>query len=182
MKQQEEKRKKEKVMIRLYTYTSEKKKVKTKKKIKKDISKYLTKLWNKKSRVITPDDLALVIKRKYYNSKDFVLPYLCKREFKELLKEEDGLDGPMFWLDSSSLCKFYIIEEPVMILHLSSLLENSEINPGNIRLYLNGKKVELIKRKLSIVSCKMAKHRLPFKKKEIESIKTSLTKTIWKIN
>ena len=67
MKRQEEKRKKEKVMIRLYTYTSEKKKVKTKKKIKKDISKYITKVWNEKSRFITPDDLALVIKRKYYN-------------------------------------------------------------------------------------------------------------------
>ena len=64
MKQQEEKRKKEKVMIRLYAYTSEKKKVKTEKKIKKDISKYLTKLWNKKSRVITPDDLALAERRK----------------------------------------------------------------------------------------------------------------------
>ena len=169
MKQQEEKRKKEKVMIRLYAYTSEKKKVKTKKKIKKDISKYLSKVWNEKSRFMTPDDLALVIKRKYYKSKDFVLPYMCKREFKELLKKEDELD-------SSLLCKFYIIEEPVTILHLGSLLENSEINPGNIRLYLNGKRVELVKRKLSIVSCKMAKHRLPFKKKEIKIIKTSLTK------
>ena len=156
-------------MIRLYTYTSEKKKVKTKKKIKKDISKHITKVWNKKSRVITPDDLALVIKRKYYRSEDFVLPYLCKREFKELLKEEDELGG-------SPLCKFYIIEEPVMILHLGSLLENSEINFGNIRLYLNGKKVEIAKRKLSIVSCKMAKHRWPSKKKEIKIVKTSLAR------
>ena len=168
MKRQEEKRKKEKAMIRLYAYTSEKKKVKTKKKIKKDISKYLSKLWNEKSRVITPDYLALVIKRKYYKSKDFVLPYMCKREFKKLL-EEDKLDNPLF-------CRFYIIEEPVTILHLSSLLENSEINPGNIRLYLDGKKVELIKRKLNIVSCKVAKHMLPFKKKEIKIIKTSLVK------
>ena len=176
MKQQEEKRKKEKVMIRLYAYTSEKKKVKTKKKIKKDISKYLAKLWNKKSRVITPDDLALAERRKEFKSKDFVLPYMCKREFKELLKKEDELDSPLFCLDSSLLCKFYIIEEPVTILHLGSLLESSEINFSNIRLYLNGKKAELTKRKLNIVSCKMAKHMLPFKKKEIKIIKTSLTK------
>ena len=127
-------------MIRLYTYTSEKKKVKTEKKIKKDISKYLTKDNSENSRLITPNDLALAERRKEFKSKDFVLPYLCKREFKELLKEEDELD-------SSLLCKFYIIEEPVTILHLSSLLENSEINFGNIRLYLDGKKVELIKRK-----------------------------------
>ena len=169
MKQQEGKRKKEKVMIRLYAYTSEKKKVKTKKKIKKDISKYLAKLWNEKLISIAPDYLALVIKRKYYKSKDFVLPYMDKREFKELLKKEDELNNPLF-------CKFYIIEEPVTILHLSSLLENSEINFGNIRLYLNGKKVELVKRKLSIVSCKMAKHRWPSMKKEIKIMKTSLTK------
>ena len=162
MKQQEEKRKKEKVMIRLYAYTSEKKKVKTKKKIKKDISKYLAKVNSEKSRFITPDDLALAERRKEFKIKDFVLPYMCKREFKELLKED--------------VRKFYIIEEPLTILHLGSLLENSEINFDNIRLYFNGKKVELIRRKLSIVSCKMAKHRLPFKKKEIEIIKTSLTK------
>ena len=156
-------------MIRLYAYTSEKKKVKTKKKIKKDISKYLSKLWNKKTSSIPPDALALAVKRKYYKSKDFILPYMGKREFKEVLKEGDKLDSSLF-------CRFHIIEEPVTILHLGSLLENSEINFSNIRLYLNGKKVELIKRKLSIASCKMAKHRLPFKKKEIESIKTSLTK------
>ena len=162
-------------MIRFYIYTSEKKKVKTKKKIKKDISKYLAKLWNEKLIFIAPNYLALAERRKEFKSKDFVLPYMGKREFKELLKKENKLDSSLF-------CKFYIIEEPVTILHLSSLLENSEINFGNIRLYLNGKKVELTKRKLNIVSCKMAKHMLPFKKKEIESIKTSLTKTIWKIN
>ena len=155
-------------MIRLYTYTSEKKKVKTKKKIKKDISKYLATLWNEKLISIAPNYLALVIKRKYYKSKDFVLPYMGKREFKELL-EEDELDSPLF-------CKFYIIEEPVTILHLSSLLENSEINPGNIRLYLNGKKVELVKRKLYAISCKMAKHRWPSRKKEIKIVKMSLAK------
>ena len=169
MKRQEEKRKKEKVMIRLYTYTSEKKKVKTKKKIKKDISKYLAKVNSEKSMFVTPDYLALAERRKEFKSKDFVLPYMCKREFKELLKKEDELDSSLFY-------KFYIVEEPVTILHLGSLLENSEINPGNIRLYLNGNKVELVKRKLSIVSCKIAKHRLPFKKKEIKIIKTSLTK------
>ena len=169
MKQQEEKRKKEKVMIRLYAYTSEKKKVKTKKKIKKDISKYLSKLWNEKTSPIPPDALALAVKGKYYKSKDFILPYMGKREFKELLKEENKRDGSLF-------CRFYIIEEPVTILHLGSLLENSEINPGNIRLYLNGKKVELIKRKLSIASCKMAKHKLPFKKEEIKILKASLAK------
>ena len=169
MKEQEEKRKKEKAMIRLYAYTSEKKKVKTKKKIKKDISKYLAKVNSEKSRFITPDDLALAERRKEFKIKDFVLPYMCKREFKELLKKEDELDSSLFY-------KFYIIEEPVTILHLGSLLENSEINPGNIRLYLNGNKVELVKRKPSIVSCKMAKHRLPFKKKEIKIIKTSLIK------
>ena len=170
MKRQEEKRKKEKVMIRLYAYTSEKKKVKTKKKIKKDISKYLAKVNSEKSRFITPDDLALLAeRRKEFKSKDFVLPYMCKREFKELLKEDDKRDGSLFR-------KFYIIEEPVTILHLGSLLENLEINSSNIKLYLDGKKVELIKRKLSIASCKMAKHRLPFKKKEIKIIKTSLTK------
>ena len=162
MKQQEEKRKKEKVMIRLYTYTSEKKKVKTEKKIKKDISKYLAKVNSEKTRFITPNDLALAERRKEFKSKDFVLPYMCKRELKELLKED--------------VRKFYIIEEPVTILHLGSLLENSEINPGNIRLYLNGKRVELVKRKLYTISCKVAKHRLPFKKKEIKIIKTSLTK------
>ena len=162
-------------MIRFYAYTSKKKKVKTKEKIKKDISKYLVRVNSEKSRLITPDDLALSERRKEFKSKDFVLPYMGKREFKELLKKENKLDSSLF-------CKFYIIEEPVTILHLSSLLESSEINFGNIRLYLNGKKVELTKRKLNIVSCKMAKHMLPFKKKEIESIKTSLTKTIWKIN
>ncbi len=177
MKRQEEKRKKEKVMIRLYAYTSEKKKVKTKKKIKKDISKYLARINSEKSRLITPNDLALAERRKEFKSKDFVLPYMCKRELKELLEKEDELDNPLFWLDSSPpFCKFYIIEEPITILHLGSLLENSEINPGNIRLYLNGKKVELVKRKLNIVSCKMAKHRWPSKKKEIKIIKTSLTK------
>ena len=169
MKQQEEKRKKEKVMIRLYAYTSEKKKVKTEKKIKKDISKYLAKVNSEKSRFITPDDLALAERRKEFKIKDFVLPYMCKREFKELLKKEDELDSSLFY-------KFYIVEEPVTILHLGSLLENSEINFDNIRLYFNGKKVELIRRKLSIVSCKMAKHRLPFKKKEIKIMKASLTK------
>ena len=168
MKRQEEKRKKEKVMIRLYAYTSEKKKVKTKKKIKKDISKYLAKVNSEKSRFITPDDLALAERRKEFKSKDFVLPYMCKRELKELL-EEDKLDNPLF-------CRFFIIEEPVTILHLGSLLESSEINFGNIRLYLNGKKVELIKRKLYTISCKVAKHMLLFKKKEIKIIKTSLTK------
>ena len=156
-------------MIRFYIYTSEKKKVKTKKKIKKDISKYLAKVNSEESRFITPDDLTLVKKRKYYKSKDFVLPYMFKFAFRELLKKDSNLNGSLFR-------KFYIIEEPVMILHLSSLLENSEINFSNIRLYLNGKKVELVKRKLNIVSCKMAKHRLPFKKKEIKIIKTSLTK------
>lgn len=156
-------------MIRLYTYTSKKKKVKTKKKIKKDISKYLAKVNSEKSRFITPDDLALAKRRKEFKSKDFVLPYMDKREFKELLKKEDELDNPLF-------CRFFIIEEPVTILHLSSLLENSEINFGNIRLYLNGKKVELVKRKLYAISCKVAKHMLPFKKKEIKIIKTSLTK------
>ena len=169
MKQQEEKRKKEKVMIRFYIYTSEKKKVKTKKKIKKDISKYLTRVNSDNSRLVTPDDLALAERRKEFKSKDFVLPYMCKREFKELLKKENKLDSSLF-------CKFYIIEEPVTILHLGSLLENLEINPGNIRLYLNGKKVELVKRKLGIVSYKTAKHRLAFKKKEIKIIKTSLAK------
>ena len=162
MKQQEEKRKKEKVMIRLYAYTSEKKKVKTKKKIKKDISKYLTRVNSDNSRLVTPSDLTLAERRKEFKSKDFVLPYMCKRELKELLKED--------------VRKFYIIEEPVTILHLGSLLENSEINFSNIRLYLNGKKAELTKRKLNIVSCKIAKHMLPFKKKEIKIIKTSLTK------
>ena len=156
-------------MIRFYAYASEKKKVKTKKKIKKDISKYLVRVNSEKSRLITPDDLALSERRKEFKSKDFVLPYMGKREFKELLKKENKLDSSLF-------CKFYIIEEPVTILHLSSLLENSEINFGNIRLYLNGKKVELTKRKLNIVSCKMAKHKLPFKKKEIKIIKTSLAK------
>ena len=156
-------------MIKLYTYTSEKKKVKTKKKIKKDISKYLAKVNSEKSRFITPDDLALAKRRKEFRSKDFVLPYMDKREFKELLKKEDELDNPLF-------CRFFTIEEPVTILHLSSLLENSEINFGNIRLYLNGKKVELVKRKLYAISCKVAKHMLPFKKKEIKIIKTSLTK------
>ena len=169
MKRQEEKRKKEKVMIRLYTYTSEKKKVKTKKKIKKDISKYLARVNNEKSRLIAPDDLTLAKRRKEFKSKDFVLPYMDKRELKELLKKENKLDSPLF-------CKFYIIEEPVTILHLSSLLENSEINFGNIRLYLNGKKVELVKRKLYAISCKMAKHRWPSMKKEIKIMKTSLTK------
>lgn len=156
-------------MIRLYIYTSEKKKVKTKKKIRKDISKYLAKVNSEKTRFITPDDLALAERRKEFKSKDFVLPYMCKKELKELIKKEDELDSPLF-------CRFFIIEEPVTVLHLGSLLENSEINPGNIRLYSNGKKIELTKRKLNIVSCKMAKHRLPFKKKEIKIIKTSLTK------
>ena len=162
MKQQEEKRKKEKVMIRLYAYTSEKKKVKTKKKIKKDISKYLTRVNSDNSRLVTPSDLTLAERRKEFKSKDFVLPYMCKRELKELLKED--------------VRKFYIIEEPVTILHLGSLLENSEINFSNIRLYLNGKKAELTKRKLYTISCKVAKHMLLFKKKEIKIIKTSLTK------
>ena len=162
MKRQEEKRKKEKVMIRLYAYTSEKKKVKTKKKIKKDISKYLTRVNSDNSRLVTPSDLTLAERRKEFKSKDFVLPYMCKRELKELLKED--------------VRKFYIIEEPVTILHLGSLLENSEINFSNIRLYLNGKKAELTKRKLYTISCKVAKHMLLFKKKEIKIIKTSLTK------
>ena len=162
MKRQEEKRKKEKVMIRLYAYTSEKKKVKTKKKIKKDISKYLTRVNSDNSRLVTPSDLTLAERRKEFKSKDFVLPYMCKIELKELLKED--------------VRKFYIIEEPVTILHLGSLLENSEINFSNIRLYLNGKKAELTKRKLYTISCKVAKHMLLFKKKEIKIIKTSLTK------
>jgi hypothetical protein len=99
-------------MIRFYTYTSEKKKVKTKKKIKKDISKYLARANSEKSRLITPNDLALAERREEFKSKDFVLPYMDKREFKELLKKEDELNNPLF-------CKFYIIEEPVTILHLS---------------------------------------------------------------
>ena len=156
-------------MIRFYTYTSEKKKVKTKKKIKKDISKYLAKLWNEKLIFIAPDYLALVIKRKYYKSKDFVLPYMDKREFKELLKEDEKRDSSMFR-------KFYIIEEPLTMLHLSTLIEESEIDFSNVRLYLNGKRVKLVKDKLFTISCKMAKHKLPFKKKEIKIIKTSLTK------
>ena len=66
MKQQEGKRKKEKVMTRLYTYTSEKKKVKTKKKIKKDISKYLTRVNSDNSRLVTPSDLTLAERRKEF--------------------------------------------------------------------------------------------------------------------
>ena len=76
-------------MIRLYTYTSENKKIKTKKKIKKDISNYLARVNSEKSRLITPDDLALAERRKEFKSKDFILPYMCKREFKELLKKEN---------------------------------------------------------------------------------------------
>lgn len=156
-------------MIRLYVYTSEKKKVKTKKKIKKDISKYLARVNSQKSRLVTPHDLSLAERRKEFKSKDFVLPYMYRRELKKLLREEGKLESPLF-------CKFYIIEEPVTILHLSSLLENSEINFSNVRLYLNGKKVKLVKDKLFTISCKVAKHKLPFKKKEIKIIKTSLIK------
>jgi hypothetical protein len=155
-------------MIRFYTYTSEKKKVKTKKKIKKDISKYLAKINSERSRLITPDDLALAERRKEFKSKDFILPYMYRREFRELLKEDK--------LDSSIFRKFYIIEEPLTILHLSTLIEESEIDFSNVRLYLNGKKVKLAKDKLFTISCKMAKHKLPFKKKEIKTIKTSLAK------
>jgi hypothetical protein len=155
-------------MIRFYAYTSEKKKVKTKKKIKKDISKYLAKINSERSRLITPDDLALAERRKEFKSKDFILPYMYRREFRELLKEDK--------LDSSMFRKFYIIEEPLTILHLSTLIEESEMDFGNVRLYLNGKRVKLAKDKLFTISCKMAKHKLPFKKKEIKIIKTSLTK------
>jgi hypothetical protein len=155
-------------MIRFYTYTSEKKKVKTKKKIKKDISKYLAKINSERSRLITPDDLALAERRKEFKSKDFILPYMYRREFRELLKEDK--------LDSSMFRKFYIIEEPLTILHLSTLIEESEIDFSNVRLYLNGKRVKLVKDKLFTISCKMAKHKLPFKKKEIKTIKTSLAK------
>ena len=155
-------------MIRFYTYTSEKKKVKTKKKIKKDISNYLARVNSEKSRLITPDDLALAERRKEFKSKDFILPYMYRREFRELLKEDK--------LDSSMFRKFYIIEEPLTILHLSTLIEESEIDFSNVRLYLNGKRVKLVKDKLFTISCKMAKHKLPFKKKEIKTIKTSLVK------
>jgi hypothetical protein len=151
-------------MIRFYTYTSEKKKVKTKKKIKKDISKYLARVNSEKSRLITPDDLALAERRKEFKSKDFMLPYMYRREFRELLKEDK--------LDSSMFRKFYIIEEPLTILHLSTLI----IDFSNVRLYLNGKRVKLAKDKLFTISCKMAKHKLPFKKKEIKIIKTMESK------
>ena len=152
-------------MIRFYAYTSEKKKIKTEKKIKKDISKYLTRINSEESRLVTPDDLALTERRKEFKSKDFVLPYMYKREFRELLKEDK--------LDSSMFSKFYIIEEPVTILHLSTLAEESEIDFSNVRLYLNGKRVKLAKDKLFTISCKMAKHRLLFSKKDIKAVKTS---------
>ena len=156
-------------MIKLYAYTSKKKKVKTKDKMKKDISKYLTKINKRKSRLITPVDLAMTEKRKEFKSKDFILPYMLKCEFRELLKNNNNPDDSLF-------SDFYLIEEPVMILHLGNLLENSEINLDNIRLYLDGKKVKLTKRKLNVVSYKMAKHRFPFKKEEINTIKRSLVK------
>ena len=156
-------------MIKLYAYTSKKKKVKTKDKMKKDISKYLTKINKRKSRLITPVDLAMAEKRKEFKSKDFILPYMLKCEFRELLKNNNNPDDSLF-------SDFYLIEEPVMILHLGNLLENSEINLDNIRLYLDGKKVKLTKRKLDVVSYKMAKHRFPLKKEEISAIKRSLVK------
>lgn len=152
-------------MIRFYTYTSEKKKVKTEKKIKKDISKYLTRINSEKSRLITPYDLSLAERRKEFKNKDFVLPYMDKREFEKLLREEGKLESPL-------LCRFYIIEEPITILQLSTLVEELEIDFSNVRLYLNGKKVKLVKDKLFTISCKVAKHKLPFKKKEIKIIKT----------
>ena len=62
------------------------------------------------------------------------------------------------------------------MLHLSTLVEESEIDFSNVRLYLNGKRVKLMKDKLFTISCKMAKHKLPFKKEEIKTIKTSLIK------
>ena len=155
-------------MIRFYTYTSEKKKAKTEKKMKKDISKYLARISSGKSRLITPNDLALVERRKEFKSKDFVLPYMYRREFKTMI-EEDKSDSPL-------LCKFYIIEESITILHLSTLVKESEIDFNNVRLYLNGKKVKLEKNKLFNASCKVAKYQLSFRKKVIKALKTSPNK------
>lgn len=165
-------------MIKFYAYTSEKKKVKTIKKIKKDISKYLAKVDSKKPKSITLGDLNLIERRKEFKSEDFVLPYLYRREFKIMI-EEDKLESP-------SLCKFYIIEESITILHLSTLVEESEIGFGNVRLYLNGKKVKiakdelfntsLAKDKLFNISCKVAKYQLSFSKKDIKAIKASPSK------
>ena len=168
-------------MIKFYAYTSKKKKIKTKEKMKKDITKYLTKINKRKSRLITPIDLAMTEKRKEFKSKDFILPYMLKCEFRELLKNNNKCEFRELLKnnnnpDDSLFSDFYLIEEPVMILHLGSLLENSEINFSNIKLYLDGKKVKLTKRKLDIVSYKMAKHRFPFKKEEISAIKRSLVK------
>ena len=53
-------------MIKFYVYTSKKKKVKTKEKMKKDITKYLAKINKRKSRLITPVDLAMTEKRKEF--------------------------------------------------------------------------------------------------------------------
>ena len=160
-------------MIKLYAYTSKKKKVKTEDKIKKDITKYLTKInkrkYKRKSRLITPVDLAMTEKRKEFKSKDFILPYMLRPEFREFLEKDNNPDDSLF-------SDFYLIEEPVMILHLGSLLKNSKINFDNIKLYLDGKKVKLTKRKLGVVSYKIAKHRFPFKKEEINTIKRSLVK------
>lgn len=155
-------------MIRFYTYTSEKKKVKTKKKIKKDISKYLARVNSGKSRLITPYDLSLAERIKEFKSKDFVLPYMYRREFKIMI-EEDKLESPLF-------CRFCILEEPIAILHLSTLLEEIKIDFNNVRLYLNGKKVKLEKNKLFNISCKAAKYQLSFRKKVIKALKTPLAK------
>ena len=131
-------------MIRFYTYTSKKKKVKTEKKIKKDISKYLARINSEKSRLIAPSDLKLAERRKEFKGKDFVLPYMYRREFKIMI-EEDKLKSPLF-------CRFYILEEPIAILHLSTLLEEIKIDFNNVRLYLNRKKVKLEKKKLFNIS------------------------------
>lgn len=161
MKQQEEERKKEEVMIRLYAYSSEKKKVKTKKKIKKDISKYLAGVDSEKSKPTNLSDLDL-------ESKDFVLPYMYRREFKTMI-EENKLESPL-------LCRFYIIEESITILHLSTLVKEMEIDFSNVRLYVNGKRVKLEKNKLFNISCKVAKHQLSFRKKVIKALKASPSK------
>lgn len=152
-------------MIRFYTYTSEKNKAKTEKKIKKDISKYLAGVDSEKSKPTNLSDLNLAERRKKFNSKDFVLPYLYRREFKIMIEEDK--------LESLLLCRFYILEEAITILHLSTLLE--EISFSNIRLYLNGKKVKLAKGKLFNISCKIAKYQLSFSKKDIKAIKASLS-------
>ena len=156
-------------MIKFYAYTSKKKKTKTKEKMKKDITKYLAKINKRKSRLIIPVDLAMIEKIKEFKIEDFVLPYMLRPELIDLLKNNSNPDDSLF-------SDFYLLEEPVMILHLGSLLKNSEINFDNIRLYLDGKKVKLTKRKLDVVSYKMAKHRFPFKKEETKVIKRSLVK------